>query len=150
MAVLSELRKDFASGEQDSFEVILDTFGDRRNGFMFLTNRGGARSDMQVANEGREVNASWDAVWTVKSQNVQDGWIVSFTARRHDVDLAIEYRYDRGQHAVSNRDDELDQRSPVHTDTFNTPVNQARKDLTVIASTLLRCTGCSDERGRPV
>ena len=73
-AIVSEIRKDFASGDQDSFEVILDTFADRRNGFMFLTNRQGAKSDQQVANEGRETNASWDAVWLVKTRGVEDGW----------------------------------------------------------------------------
>ena len=44
--------------------MILDTFGDRRNGYVFITNREGARADQQVANEGREINTSWDAVWT--------------------------------------------------------------------------------------
>ena len=42
-AVVNDIRKDFAVGEQDSFEVILDTFGDRRNGYMFITNVEGAR-----------------------------------------------------------------------------------------------------------
>jgi len=36
--------------------------------------------------------------------------------RRHDVDLAVEDRYQRGQQAVPDRDDELDQRLPVHAD----------------------------------
>ena len=59
--------------------------------------------------------------------------------RRHDVDLAVEDRYQRGQQAVPNRDEELDQRLPVHADTLSTPVNQARKNRTVVASTSLRC-----------
>jgi hypothetical protein len=72
--VVSELRKDFETDNQDTFQVILDTFGDRRNGFMFMTNREGARADQQVANEGREINASWDAVWAVRTRRVADGW----------------------------------------------------------------------------
>ncbi|MFN7978574.1 MAG: DUF5916 domain-containing protein [Vicinamibacterales bacterium] len=75
-AVLNDIRKDFAAGEQDTFEVIVDTFGDRRNGFMFMTNVDGARADQQVANEGREVNASWDAVWFVRTAKRADGWTV--------------------------------------------------------------------------
>ncbi len=74
--VVNDIRKDFKSGDQDSFEVIIDTFGDRRDGFMFLTNPEGASSDQQVANEGREINASWDAVWFVRTQQVADGWTV--------------------------------------------------------------------------
>jgi Domain of unknown function (DUF5916)/Carbohydrate family 9 binding domain-like len=72
--VVNDIRKDFAAGEQDSFEVILDTFADRRNGFVFVVNPAGAKSDAQIANEGRDVNTSWDAVWTVATAKNEDGW----------------------------------------------------------------------------
>ena len=72
--VINDLRKDFDEQNQDSFEILLDTFGDRRNGYIFITNAAGAKSDRQIANEGREVNTSWDAVWTVATQRVADGW----------------------------------------------------------------------------
>lgn len=72
--IINDIRKDFAAGEQDTFEVILDTFADRRNGFVFVTNAAGAKSDAQIANEGRDVNASWDAVWTVATKRDADGW----------------------------------------------------------------------------
>jgi hypothetical protein len=87
--VVNEIRKDFLGRDQDTFEVILDTFGDRRNGFIFMTNPAGARSDQQVTNEGREVNMSWDAVWTVRTSKVSDGWIVEmalpFNSLRFDM-----------------------------------------------------------------
>ena len=60
--VVNDIRKDFADREQDTFEVLLDTFADRRNGFVFVTNAEGARADTQMASEGREVNSNWDAV----------------------------------------------------------------------------------------
>ncbi|MBW8839210.1 MAG: carbohydrate binding family 9 domain-containing protein, partial [Gemmatimonadetes bacterium] len=60
--VVNDLRKDFEEQNQDDFEVLLDTFGDRRNGYIFLTNAAGAKADRQFANEGRELNTSWDAV----------------------------------------------------------------------------------------
>ncbi|OYW01950.1 MAG: hypothetical protein B7X11_03845, partial [Acidobacteria bacterium 37-65-4] len=63
-------------GDEDSFEVILDTFGDRRNGFEFATNPAGAHADQQVTNEGKDTNVSWDAVWFVKTAIVRDGWTV--------------------------------------------------------------------------
>jgi small-conductance mechanosensitive channel/CRP-like cAMP-binding protein len=72
--IVNDIRKDFSPGEQDSFEMILDTFADRRNGYVFVTNPAGAKSDAQIANEGREVNASWDAVWTVAAKRGTDGW----------------------------------------------------------------------------
>lgn len=71
---VNDIRKDFAIGEQDSFEVLLDTFGDRRNGFVFITNPEGAKSDAQIANEGRDVNPGWDAVWRVVTKRQGDGW----------------------------------------------------------------------------
>jgi hypothetical protein len=74
--IVNDLRKDFAEDQQDDFEVILDTFHDRTNGYVFITNAEGARSDRQVANEGREVNASWDGMWSVKTMRVADGWTV--------------------------------------------------------------------------
>jgi hypothetical protein len=72
--IINDIRKDFIPGEQDTFEVILDTFADRRNGFVFVTNAAGARSDTQIANEGRDVNTSWDAVWTVATRQDAGGW----------------------------------------------------------------------------
>ena len=75
-AVLNDIRKDFKEDDQDDFEVLLDTFHDRRNGYLFITNTAGARADRQIANEGREVNTSWDGVWTVKTARIADGWTV--------------------------------------------------------------------------
>jgi len=72
--IINDIRKDFVTGEQDSFEMILDTFADRRNGFVFAVNAVGAKSDSQIANEGRDVNASWDAVWSVATRTGADGW----------------------------------------------------------------------------
>ncbi|MCC7418216.1 MAG: carbohydrate binding family 9 domain-containing protein [Acidobacteria bacterium] len=74
--VITDIRKDFGTGDQDTFEVIIDTFGDHNNGFIFATNPEGARSDSQVTNEGREVNTSWDAVWNVRTRKVDQGWTI--------------------------------------------------------------------------
>ena len=76
--VVNEIRKDFAGRDQDTFEILLDTFVDRRNGFVFSTNSEGAKADTQVANEGRDVNPNWDAVWWVESRQTSDGWIAEF------------------------------------------------------------------------
>lgn len=73
--IVAALRKDFKEDEQDTFGVAIDTFKDRRNGYIFYTNPEGAKADQQFANEGRELNASWDAVWWVATRRVDDGWI---------------------------------------------------------------------------
>ena len=86
--VVNDIRKDFIEEDQDDFEVLLDTFGDRRNGYVFSTNIKGARHDRQVALEGRELNRSWDAVWDVRTQQQADGWTlemrIPFKALRFD------------------------------------------------------------------
>ncbi len=74
--VVNDIRKDFDEFSQDAFSVILDTFRDGRNGYVFLTNPEGARGDRQIANEGREINASWDAIWRVETRETDDGWTV--------------------------------------------------------------------------
>ncbi len=74
--VVNDIRKDFREDDQDDFEVILDTFRDRRNGYVFITNPAGGRVDRQIANEGREINSSWDAIWDVRTQRRDDGWTV--------------------------------------------------------------------------
>ncbi len=76
--IVNEIRKDFVPREQDAFEVLLDTFQDRRNGFVFSTNAAGARADTQMANEGREVNTNWDAVWWVAGSRTSEGWSAEF------------------------------------------------------------------------
>jgi hypothetical protein len=76
--VVNDIRKDFAGAEQDIFEVLLDTFEDRRNGFVFATNAAGARADTQIANEGRDVNPNWDAVWWVAGRIGPEGWTAEF------------------------------------------------------------------------
>lgn len=77
--IINDIKKDFYEIDQDDFELILDTFRDRHNGYMFLTNAAGAKADRLVASEGREVNGSWDAVWTVHTNIVRDGWIADIT-----------------------------------------------------------------------
>lgn len=113
--VTNEIRQDFQSGTQDTFEVVIDTFSDRRNGFLFRTNPAGARSDEQVTNEGREVNASWDAVWHVRSRVVSDGWVaeiaIPFKQLRFDLDRAPVWGVNFSRQI--RRKNEVDYWSPV-------------------------------------
>ncbi|MEO8575853.1 MAG: DUF5916 domain-containing protein [Gemmatimonadales bacterium] len=113
--IVNDLRKDFAEDQQDDFEVILDTFHDRTNGYVFITNVAGARSDRQVANEGREVNASWDGMWSVKTNRVADGWVVEmeipFNTLRFDFATAPSWGINFARRI--RRKNEIDFWSPV-------------------------------------
>ena len=69
-----EMRRDHMNiGWNDSLLVILDTFYDRRNGFLFHTNPLGALYDAQVTDE-RNRNSDWNTVWWVKSRILEGGW----------------------------------------------------------------------------
>ncbi len=83
-----ELRRDFNSSNDDNFKVIFDTYGDDRNGFLFITNPNGARRDLQVLNNGNSVNSSWDGVWDVEVRRTAKGWFaemrIPFTTLKYD------------------------------------------------------------------
>jgi Domain of unknown function (DUF5916)/Carbohydrate family 9 binding domain-like len=72
--IVNDLKKDFTVANSDGFELVLDTFRDERNGYVFSINPAGAKADAQMANEGRETNRSWDGVWTTQSQVTEEGW----------------------------------------------------------------------------
>ncbi|MGE3275170.1 MAG: DUF5916 domain-containing protein [Vicinamibacterales bacterium] len=72
--IVNELRKDFNTGSGDTFGVIIDTFKDERNGFMFVVNPAGAKWDAQTSNEGRETNSNWDGIWDVATAVTETGW----------------------------------------------------------------------------
>ena len=70
--------------DEDNFQIILDTFRDRRSGYMFVTNPLGAKLEQQVAEEGEggfrgnnsaNVNVNWDGVWHVATRRTPDGWV---------------------------------------------------------------------------
>ncbi len=74
--VANELRRDTNQLRQnDIFGVILDTFYDRRNGFLFYTNPLGARADQAVTDEGN-LNPDWNPVWDVRTGRFDGGWTV--------------------------------------------------------------------------
>src|SRR5712691_1892176 len=72
--IVSDLKKDFDPTSSDAFVVILDTFHDGRNGYMFATNAAGAKWDAQMVNEGRDVNSNWDGIWSVETRVTAAGW----------------------------------------------------------------------------
>jgi uncharacterized protein DUF5916/cellulose/xylan binding protein with CBM9 domain len=72
----SAMRVDAEMSQDDSITVVLDTFHDRRNGFLLAVNPLGGTTDALVRNEGEEVNVDWDGVWDVATQRDALGWTV--------------------------------------------------------------------------
>jgi len=70
----TELRRDNNFENDDSFAIILDTFHDHRNAFLFRINPRGTQYDALITDEGRDVNADWDEKWEVETQMNEEGW----------------------------------------------------------------------------
>ncbi len=54
--------------------MIISTFNDNRNGYLFVTNPNGARADVLISNEGEGFNSSWNGVWDVATTVTDEGW----------------------------------------------------------------------------
>ena len=83
--VVADSRRDSELEETDSFQIILDTYGDEQTGFVFGTNPVGIEYDGQVTREGEGsrfsdggFNKNWDAVWEVSAQISDIGWTAEF------------------------------------------------------------------------
>ncbi len=72
--VANEMKRDFNVDVEDNFGIILDTYHDRRNGFMFCINPNGARYDALVTDEGQGINSDWTALWDVRTTITPEGW----------------------------------------------------------------------------
>jgi hypothetical protein len=83
--VVADSRRDSELEETDSFQIILDTYGDEQTGFVFGTNPVGIEYDGQVTREGEGsafsaggFNKNWDGVWEVSARISDSGWSAEF------------------------------------------------------------------------
>ncbi len=92
--IVADSRRDSDLTETDSFQIILDTYHDGLNGFVFGTNPAGVEYDGQLTNEGQGsgggtgrpggsqqqrgsgggFNLNWDGAWQVATQVTDIGW----------------------------------------------------------------------------
>ena len=72
--VLTEIFRDVGNRENDYFSVVLDTFDDDRNAFLFGMNPVGSKRDGQLQANGGNNNFNWDAIWHVESKITDSGW----------------------------------------------------------------------------
>ncbi len=69
-----DMRRDSANQRfTDSFGVMLDTFHDKRNGYIFTITPSGGFTDGLVTDE-RNFNPDWNTVWASKAVRSADGW----------------------------------------------------------------------------
>ncbi len=97
--IAADSRRDSDLTDTDSFQVVLDTYLDRQNGFVFGTNPAGVEYDGQITSEGQGsgrfgggggsgrpgnnrqqggsgggFNVNWDGVWQVATSVTDIGW----------------------------------------------------------------------------
>jgi len=76
--VANEMRRDgSAVTENEMFMVGLDTFYDRRNGYIIAANQLGGLMDAYVTDE-RDFNRDWNTVWDARTARFKNGWTVEF------------------------------------------------------------------------
>lgn len=69
-------RRDADLLNDDSVILILDSFNDHQSAYYFMTNALGTQTDGRIANDGRTVDATWDASWQAASARTPEGWSV--------------------------------------------------------------------------
>ena len=74
--VATELRRDGNLNKDDSFWILIDSFHDHRNAFLFATNPLGTQYDALVIDEGKETNSNWDEAWRGVSNRNEEGWSI--------------------------------------------------------------------------
>ncbi len=74
--VATERRRDQDLTKDDSVALILDTFHDHRNAFLFRTNSLGTQFDALLTEEGLDINVSWDEKWEAQANRSEEGWTV--------------------------------------------------------------------------
>lgn len=72
IAVHTMLRDGDMTGD-DRVAIVLDTFGDGRNGYLFQVNANGARVDGLISGP-EEVSLDWDGIWDVRTRRGPSGW----------------------------------------------------------------------------
>jgi hypothetical protein len=73
---VTSLERDFQTLNSDIFGISLDTFLDRRNGFIFWINPRGAIRDAQAFDDSRTRNDAWDGIIDVSTTVADSGWVV--------------------------------------------------------------------------
>jgi hypothetical protein len=94
--IRGEIRRDADLTQQDAFVIVLDTYHDRQNGFVFGTTPAGIEHDGQVTKEGEggfggptgtgpgtngqtgTANLNWDGTWKVATSVDSAGWTAEF------------------------------------------------------------------------
>lgn len=74
--VISSLRRDYSSRDNDNVTLMFDTFNDGRNAFLFGSTAYGVQRDALVSDGGAVLNPSWDVKWQTEATIHEDHYII--------------------------------------------------------------------------
>ncbi len=72
--IAREMRRDARMDNDDNFQIVFDTYHDKRNGFYFVINPNGCRRDASFSDEGKSYNSDWDGIWQAGAKINKEGW----------------------------------------------------------------------------
>ncbi|WP_209329001.1 DUF5916 domain-containing protein [Lunatimonas salinarum] len=76
--VSTSLRRDFRGNQNDGLSIMLDTFNDRTNAYLFGVNPYGVQREAMLGNGGllsADLNLAWDNKWLSAAKIHDDRWV---------------------------------------------------------------------------
>ena len=77
--VVTSLRRDFRGGANDNISLLMDTFSDGINAYLFGVTPLGVMRELLVSGGGSDFssfNSSWDIKWEAKTKRVDTGYFI--------------------------------------------------------------------------
>ena len=72
-------QRDAPLWADDSVQIYIDSFHDRRSGYMFMTNVLGTQMDGRLAEDGTSNDNNWDAPWASAGRRTEYGYSAEFS-----------------------------------------------------------------------
>jgi len=69
-------KRDWELDIDDLVSIMLDTFDDNNNAYIFITNPLGTQKDGRIADNGRTIDYKWDQSWESAASMHSTGWTV--------------------------------------------------------------------------
>jgi len=76
--VSTSLRRDYRGNQNDGISIVIDTFNDKTNGYIFGVNPYGVQREAMVGNGGllpTDFNLAWDNKWFSEATIHKDHWV---------------------------------------------------------------------------
>jgi hypothetical protein len=73
----TQLRRDADLSSDDNITLLIDSYRDRRGGFLFRTNPNGAMWDAQLTGLDN-LNENWNGIWDVATRRDSVSWVAEF------------------------------------------------------------------------